>query len=50
MKFLDKRYPPGGVSPIKMHAVELRTGPRFGGFKVKKGPSSKLKLVQVFFH
>ena len=31
-----------------IYAVKLKTGPRFGGFKVKTGPSLKLKLVQVF--
>ena len=33
---------------IYICAVELKTGPRFGGSSVKTGPSLVLKLVQVF--
>ena len=31
-----------------IYAVKLKTGPRYGGFKVKAGPSLKFKLVQFF--
>ena len=30
-------------------AVKLKAGPRFGGFKVKTGPSLKLKTGPSFF-
>ena len=32
-----------------IYAVKLKTGPRFGGFKVKLGPSLKLKIGPSFF-
>ena len=35
---------------IYICAVNLKTGPRFGGFKVKTGPNSKLKTGPSLFH
>ena len=39
------------ISPqhIYIYAVKFKTGPRFGGFKVKTGPSSKLKAGPSFY-
>ena len=33
---------------IYIYAVKLKIGPRFGGFKVKIGPSLKLKIGPSF--
>ena len=35
---------------IYIYAVKLKSGPRFGGFKVKKWSKFKVKKWSKFFH
>ena len=44
-----KRVENGHIYIYILCAVKLKTGPRFGGFKVKTGPSFKLKTGTSFY-